>query len=87
MSERTIDVEFVTDYGIFDLEVTLKGGVDQKYNFIDPDVKAIKCKGDITDLLLAAGAAAVTHHVGKYPAFGYLVDEIKERAMDEDKEA
>lgn len=51
---RTIELEYETTMGIFDLDVTLKGDSDGKGEFIDPDLKSITCKADIADLLIAA---------------------------------
>lgn len=51
---RTIELEYETTMGIFDLDVTLKGDSDGKGEFTDPDLKSITCGDDIADLLIAA---------------------------------
>lgn len=51
---RTVQIAYKTDLGTFDLDVTLKGAMDERAEFFDPEVKSIECEGDITDLLIAA---------------------------------
>lgn len=70
---RTIELEYQTTMGIFDLDVTLIGAGDDKADFIDPDLKSITCKGDITDLLIAANYNQV------------IVQDILEKAWEKDR--
>jgi len=70
---RTIELEYQTTMGIFDLDVTLKGEGNSKGEFIDPDRKSIECEGDITDLLIAA-----TFNIN-------IVQDIFEKAWEKDR--
>lgn len=70
---RTIELEYQTTMGIFDLDVTLIGAGDDKAEFIDPEVKSIECEGDITDLLIAATFNRA------------IVQDIQEKAWEKDR--
>jgi hypothetical protein len=82
---RTIELEYETSMGIFDLDVTLKGEGNSKAEFIDPDLKSIECKGDITDLLKAAGMEAIRHWNGKYQLPEWITGDILEKAWEKDR--
>ena len=70
---RTIELEYQTAMGIFDLDVTLTGAGDEKARFIEPEIKSIECSGDIADLLIAASYDRA------------IVQDILEKAWEKDR--
>lgn len=70
---RTVQIAYKTDLGTFDLDVTLKGAMDERAEFLDPEVKSIECEGDITDLLIAATFNRA------------IVQDIQEKAWEKDR--
>ena len=70
---RTVDLEYKTDLGTFDLSVTLRGAGDEKARFIEPEIKSIECSGDIADLLIAASYDRA------------IVQDILEKAWEKDR--
>jgi hypothetical protein len=69
----TIELEYRTTMGIFDLDVTLKGAGDDRAQFIEPEIDSIKCEGDIADLLIAASYDRA------------IVQDILEKAWEKDR--